>query len=201
MSTCNSGSTVNNQFIGILSHCGVPGEVFQSLLEDDLQKILGIVNAYLDNPILLRDWVATAGRIYDIRCTGADCTDISGDEAVQEPRCITYNEAGVPTMTHEVCVSLLEAGFIPKCSRFLREKLKHVLIKACEKISEHNKMHISLANSTKMTCIADDLGILEENEVSIRFGKPLIDEETGRSVPYIDGEVLVARVRDLHQFF
>jgi hypothetical protein len=52
-----------------------------------------------------------------------------------------------------------------------------------------------------MTCIADDLGILEENEVSIRFGKPLLDEETGRIVPYIVGEVLVARVRDLHQPF
>jgi hypothetical protein len=199
VSTCKSGSIVNNQFIGILSHCGVPGEVFQSLLEDDLQATLGVVDVYLDKPILLRDWVARAGRIYDIRCTGADYTDVSGDEAVQEPRCITYSEAGVPTMTHEVCVSLLEAGFLPKCSRFLRVKLKHVLIKACEKISDHNKMHISLAKSTMMTCIADDLGILEENEVSIRFGKPFRDEETGRSVPYIDGEVLVARVRHLHQ--
>jgi hypothetical protein len=198
VSNCKSGSTLNNQFIGILSHCGVPDTVFQSLLEDDLERTLGLVNDYLDKPNLLRYWVATAGRIYDIRCMGTDNTDISGEEAAQEPRCITYNEAGVPTMAHEVCVSLLEAGFLPKSSRILREKLKHVLSKACEKLSEHNKMHIYLGKSTAMTCIADDLGILEENQVSIRFGKPLLDEDTGRSVPYIDGDVLVARVLDLH---
>jgi hypothetical protein len=198
VSTSKSGNTLNNQFIGILSHCGVPDEVFQSLLEDDLKKTLGLVNDYLDKPILLRDWIAKAGRIYDIRCTGTDYLDTSGEEAVQEPRCITYNEAGVPTMTHEVCVSLLEAGFFPKSSRILRDKLKHVLIKACEKIGEQNKMHLSLDKSTAMTCIADDLGVLEENQVSIRFGKPFLDEETGRVIPYIDGDVLVARVINLH---
>ena len=96
-------------------------------------------------------------------------------------------------MTHEVCVALLESGFLPKTSRYLREKLKLVLKKACEKISD--KMHISIAKSTSLICIADDIGILKENEVSIRFGKPFRDEKTGRNVFYITGDVLVARVR------
>jgi hypothetical protein len=180
--------------IGILSYCGVPTDVFKNLLERDLQAKLGVVNDYLDNPIALRDWIAQLGGIYSIRCAGVeDYADTqTGDSARQEPRCITYNPAGVPTMLEEITVSLLEAGFLPKTSRILRDKLKMVVTRACDKTSE--KMHISVAKSTTMICIADDLDILEENEVSIRFGKPFRDEETGRNRYYIQGDVLVARV-------
>ena len=152
------------------------------------------MNDYLDNPIALRDWIAQLGSIYAIRCSGVDdYTDTqTGDSARHEPRCITYNAAGVPTMLEEASISLLEAGFLPKTSRILRDKLKMVVTKACDKTSE--KMHISIAKSTTMICVADDLGILEENEVSIRFGKPFRDEETGRNRYYIQGDVLVARV-------
>ena len=153
---------------------------------------MGIINDYLDNPVLLRDWIARLGRIYDMRCHGSEYTDSSGEDASQEPLSITYDQAGVPTMIYEVCVSLLEAGFLPKTSRFLREKMKQVLINACEKLS--TKTHISVPKSATLICIADDLGILEENEVSIRFGKPFRDEETGRNKFYITGDVLVARV-------
>ena len=187
--------------IGILSHCGVTTEVFKSLLEKDLKESLGVVNDCLDNPIALRDWVANLGRIYKMRCAGVDeYTDNgTGETKSQEPCCITYNAAGVPTLKEEVCVEMLEAGFLPKTNRHLREKLKVVLTKACEKISE--KMHISIAKSTSMICIADDMGVLEENEVSIRFGKPFRDEETGRNRYYIEGDVLVARVSFLSTFF
>jgi hypothetical protein len=167
--------------------------VFKELLEQDLQKTLGIVNDYIDNPILLRQWIAEYGKIYSLRCAGADYTDsLSGEELTKEPYSITYGQDRCPTMSHEVCISLLEAGFLPRTSRFLREKLKSVLTKACDKIGE--KMHISIAKSTGMICIADDMGILEENEVSIRFGKPIRDEETGRNRYYVSGDVLVARV-------
>ena len=81
---------------------------------------------------------------------------------------------------------------MPKQSKFLREKVKNVMVRSCEKLEE--KMHIRVAKSTTMMCIADDFGILEEDEVSIRFGKPFRDEETGRNRYYITGDVLVARV-------
>jgi RNA dependent RNA polymerase len=174
-------------------------EVFKELLEQDLQETLGVVNDYLDNPILLRDWIATLGRIYDVRCHGVEYFDSAGEDTTQEPHSITYDQAGVPTMIQEVCVTLLEAGFLPKTSRFLREKMKQVLINACEKIS--NKLHISIPKSTTMICVADDLGILEEDEVSIRFGKPFRDEETGRNRYYITGDVLVARVNHMEIVF
>jgi hypothetical protein len=187
---------LNNQLIGILSDRGVPTQVFAEFLKADLDENIGVVNKYLDNPILLRDWIGDKGRIYNIRCLGAEYTETSsGEETVQEAGCITYDEAGKPTMPHEVCVAMLEAGFLPKENKFLREKLKYVLIKACDNIcDDESKLHISIAKSTTMMCIADDLGVLEENQVSIRFGKPFLDEETGKIVPYIDGEVLVARV-------
>lgn len=85
--------------------------------------------------------------------------------------------------------------FIPKENRFLWEKVKYVLIKACDNIcDDESKLHISVAKSITMICIADELDVLEENQVSIRFGKPFLDEETGKSVSFLDGEVLVARV-------
>jgi RNA dependent RNA polymerase len=190
-STPKMGSSVNNQFIGILSHCGVPTGVFKYLLEHDLQESLGVINGYLDNPVLLRDWIAELGRVYEGRCAGLGFAD-TDEEAPQEPRSINYDKAGVPSSLYEVCVCLLEAGFLPKTNRFLREKMKQVLINACDKLS--NKMHISVPKSATLICIADDLGILEEDEVSIRFSKPFKDEETGRRKFYITGDVLVARV-------
>ena len=183
---------MNNQFIGILGHCGVPVHIFKILLEQDLQETLGIINDNLDNPQLLRDWIAKLGRIYDTRCAGTDYTDSGGNDTTQEPQSISYDRAGVPTMIYEACVSLLESGFLPKTSRFLREKMKQVLINACEKLS--TKMHISVAKSATLICIADDLGVLEPNEVSIRFGKPYKDDDTGRNMFYVTGDVLVARV-------
>lgn len=191
---------MNNQLIGILSDRGVPTQVFADLLKADLDENIGVVNKYLDNIILLRDWIADKGRIYNIRCLGAEYIETSsGEDAVQEPGCIGYDEAGKPTMLHEVCVSMLEAGFIPKENRFLWEKLKYVLINACDNIcDDESKLHISVAKSTTMICIADELDVLEENQVSIRFGKPFLDEETGKSISYIDGEVLVARVMRFH---
>ena len=152
-----------------------------------------MVNTYLDNPQLLRKWIASLGRIYVVRCSGIDYTaSSSGEDAVQEPNCITYDESGTPTMVHEACVTLLESGFLPKTNITLRNKLKDVLTKACDKLGE--KLHVSIARSTSMMCIADDLGILEENEVSIRFSKPFFDKETGMRNYYLDEDVLVARV-------
>jgi len=177
-----------------LSHCGVPAHVFKTLLEEELQTRFGVVNTYLDKPQLLRKWIASLGRIYEIRCSGTDYTaSASGEDAVQEPNCITYDQRGAPTMLHEACVTLLESGFLPKSNVTLRNKLKDVLAKACDKLGE--KLHVSLARSTSMMCIADDLGILEENQVSIRFSKPFFDGETGIRKYYLDEDVLVARVR------
>jgi hypothetical protein len=195
-STFKPASSLNNQLIGILSDRGVPTRVFAELLKVDLDENIGVVNKFLDNPIFLRDWIADKGRIYNIRCLGSEYTETSsGEDAVQEPGCITYDEAGKPTMPHEVCVSMLEAGFIPKENMFLWNTLKHVLIKACDNIcDDERKLHISVGKSTTLVCIADELDVLEENQVSIRFGNPFLDEETGKSVSYIDGEVLVARV-------
>jgi hypothetical protein len=175
--------------------------VFKDLLEKDLQKCLGVVNDYLEKPVALRDWIADLGGIYRIRYFGmSEYTDSeTGQSATQEPRSITCNATGIPTMKEEVCVSMLEAGFLPKTNRYLGQKLKVVLMKACENLSE--KMHISISKSTSMMCIADHLGVLEENEVSIRFGKPLRDEETGRNRYYIEGDVLVARVNSLIYLF
>jgi hypothetical protein len=195
-STFKPASLLNNQLIGILSDRGVPTQVFADLLKADLDENIGIVNKYLNNPILLRDWIADKGRIYNVRCLGAEYIETSsGEDAVQEPGCISYDGAGKPTMLHEVCVSMLEAGFIPKENRFLWEKIKWVLMKACDNICDDgSKLHISVAKSTTMICIVDELGVLEEDQVSIRFGRPFLDEETGKSIQYIDGEVLVARV-------
>jgi len=158
-----------------------------------LQESLGVVNTYLDNPVLLREWISAIGNIYEVRCLGASYTETaSGEELEQEPRCITYWSDKTPTMPHEVCISLLEAGFLPKTNQYLRNKFKVVLKKACEKMS--GKMHISVPKSTSLICIADDLGILEEDQVSIRFNKPFMDEQTGRYSSAVVGDVLVARV-------
>lgn len=117
---------------------------------------------------------------------------MSGEDATQEPKCITYDETDTPTMIHEACVTLLESGFLPKTNKILRRKLRDVLMKACDKLSE--KLHVTIVRSTSMMCIADDLGILEENEVSIRFSHPFFDEEKGVRKYYLEEDVLVARV-------
>ena len=152
------------------------------------------MNELLDQPLPLRQWIADLGGIYNIRCNGLEEYNDSatGEKASREPGCITYDSQGVPTMMEENCVKLLEAGFLPTSSQYLHEKLKYVISKECEKVCD--KLHISIAKSSTMICIADELGILDEDEVSIQFGKPFLDEETGRYSSYIEGDVLVARV-------
>lgn len=201
-SSFKPASALNNQLIGILSDRGVPTKVFADFLKADLDEHIGVVNTFLDNPILLRQWIAERGRIYTIRCLGAEYIETSsGEETVLEAGSITFDEAGKPTMPHEVSVAMLEAGFLPTANKFLREKIKYVLAKACDNIcDDESKLHISVAKSTTLMCIADELGILEEDQVSIRFGKPFPDEETGKIVPYISGDVLLARVRSSNSY-
>ena len=172
----------------------MPTQVFKDLLRQDLEQHLGIVNELLDQPLQLREWVANIGGIYNIRCNGADEYNDSqtGEKNSQEPGCVTYDHQGVPTMKEENCVKLLEAGFLPTSNRYLHEKLKLVIQKACDKVSE--KLHIEISKSCTLICVADHLGVLEEDEVSIRFGEPFLDEETGRHSFYIQGDVLIARV-------
>ena len=103
-----------------------------------------------------------------------------------------YTKAGVPSTLHEVCISLLEAGFLARQSEYLRKKLQIVLDLKWK--TSKGKMLIPVQQSTRMLCIADELGVLGEDEVSIRFAKPFIDRTSGRNIYFLQGNVLIARV-------
>ena len=164
-------------------------ETFSELLEESVQELVTIVKAGLDDPIYLREWVADAGRVYDVRCSSKNYTN---DEDMKDSGQVTYTRAGCPSRLHEIALYLLEAGFSPKQNLFLRNKIEQVVKLVFKAID--GKLHVPIINCTKMMCISDDFGVLNENEVSIRFGSPFVNEKTGRKTHFIEGDVLVARV-------
>lgn len=168
----------------------MPVKVFQDLLEEYLVKKVGIFIDHLDDAVFLRQWIHDVAGVYETRFREPK-TVAHVDEA-KHPGSIACTRAGVPTSIHECSLWLLESGFLPRTSVPLYEKLEKVL----ELVTKPNgtKLHIPVDKAATMMCIPDESGILEPNEVSIRFGNLFTEPDTGRPVPVITGDVLVARV-------
>ena len=63
MSKPLSSAALNFQFIPILAECGVPGEVFERLLRDDLQREVSELEGAMDSGLALRTWIQDHGSV------------------------------------------------------------------------------------------------------------------------------------------
>ncbi|KAH9176853.1 RNA dependent RNA polymerase-domain-containing protein [Lactarius sanguifluus] len=92
---------------------------------------------------------------------------------------------------HQTVLELIQAGFNPKSSRYLYEKMREVLKQAMELFLK--KYHIEVPQSAEAFVVPDPLGVLEEGQIQFKSSQELKDPLTETNVCCIRGPVLVSR--------
>jgi hypothetical protein len=166
-------AALNKQFLSILDDRGVPRDVLkQMLLADNKTFHQGLFDV-IDNPLLLRDWLAAN----KLSSRGLDEIRYSG---------------GLPEAVDEQIILLLESGFSPRNTPILHERLQGFLRRNIDRYL--NKMQVRVPLSTSLFCIADPFGCLEPNEIHVGFSERWNDLENDFSENELNGvEVLVGR--------
>lgn len=166
-------ATLNRQFLSILDDRGVPRDVLKQILLTDNKIFHQELFDAIDNPLLLRDWVAAN----KLSSRGLDEINYSG---------------GLPDATDEQIILLLESGFSPRDTPILHERLQGFLKRNIDRYL--NKMQIRVPLSAFLFCIADPFGCLEPNEIHVGFSERWNDLENNFSENELNGvEVLVGR--------
>jgi hypothetical protein len=166
-------ATLNKQFLSILDNRGVPRDVLKQMLLNDNKIFHQELFDVLNNPLLLRDWVA-ANKL--------------SSRSLDEIRYL----GGWPEASDEQIVLLLESGFSPRDTPILHERLQGFLKRHIDRYL--NKMQIRVPLSAFLFCIADPFGCLEPNEIHVGFSERWNDLENNFSENELNGvEVLVGR--------
>ncbi|KAG6860856.1 hypothetical protein C0995_006720 [Termitomyces sp. Mi166 len=100
--------------------------------------------------------------------------------------------SGVPLSLAEYIMESLQAGFHPKDSTLLKDKIRNLVQTTIKSIVD--KFSIPLPESLSAFIIPDPRGVLEEGEVYYRSSVPLINSETQDRFSVLTGNVLVMAV-------
>jgi RNA dependent RNA polymerase len=166
-------AALNKQFLSILDDRGVSRDVLKQMLLADNKIFHQELFDAIDNPLLLRDWVAAN----KLSSRGLDEISYSG---------------GLPDAVDEQIILLLESGFSPRDTPILHERLQGFLKRNIDRYL--NKMQIRVPLSAFLFCIADPFGCLEPGEIHVGFSERWNDLEHNFSENELNGvEVLVGR--------
>ncbi|OLL25178.1 putative RNA-dependent RNA polymerase SHL2, partial [Neolecta irregularis DAH-3] len=187
--------TLNHQFISILSQQGVPDDVFKEELERNITSNMNefIAAVLEDNVPRLREQLEHKTFLLRRAAMGResyyDEDDIVAVITGNEP--IATHPNGRPLSNAETCIMMLDAGFRPRTCKYMARRFRCIIQEYSKIIQE--KMHMVVQQSSVLLAIADPTGTLEEGEVSIRFSRPLMDENTGISTLVVEGAVILGR--------
>ncbi|KAJ7696817.1 RNA dependent RNA polymerase-domain-containing protein [Mycena rosella] len=103
------------------------------------------------------------------------------------------DNGGGPPSLHERAVELIQAGFNPKSSAYLNDKLRYII--KTEINSVVDKYRISLPESTASDAfvIPDPFGILEEHQIYYRSSNPMKNPATQTLFQILVGPVILGR--------
>jgi hypothetical protein len=170
---------LNTQFLDILMARARDQEVMkqaiQKLFEDGLSQKLADLQVAVEDPPSFRQWVRSSNpNISERLKTGA----------------VPWR-AGLPITKEERLNVLLDAGFDPRSSTFVKGLAKQVFKAKCEEMKD--RLNITVGQSTYAYMVPDFWGVLEADEVYIDFSS-FVDEISGFSGEVLNGkDVLVAR--------
>ncbi len=213
---------LNKQLTVNLAENGVQTPVFEELLREGLAKIFGSLTQWdgAGAMPLLWNYVNNSGGVSRSRLQKVarglaraiglakrfemDREDDDGDDGDDDNADLEANFKSL----HQNVLELIQAGFNPRDSQYLYEKMRNVLKQANE--SHLKKYHIDVPQSAeafivpgvcskrlsikKFQCRAnctDPLGVLEEGQIQFRSSKELKDPLTETNVYSIRGPVLV----------
>ncbi|TKA59705.1 hypothetical protein B0A55_11199, partial [Friedmanniomyces simplex] len=164
-------------FIPILRDRGVPSQAILVIARDQV-NLEGdeFLNALEDVPELQR-WLFSQKDVMGTRrATGGKIAET----------------AGFPGVTAERALLMLDSGFEPTKSGYLKKQV----LDAAEHVFnlKAKRFKIRLSQSTSLFGIPDMTGTLKPGEIYVRFSQPLKDAKTGQTWASLSGlEVLVAR--------
>ncbi|KAH9043657.1 RNA dependent RNA polymerase-domain-containing protein [Lactarius pseudohatsudake] len=200
-------SRLNKQLIVNLAENGVNTRVFEELLREGLGEIFASVTRWDGAGAMPLLWTnvnslggVSRSRLQKVarglaRAIGLakrfdmdrkDADDDDGDDDDDGPDA----EAEFKTL-HQTVLELIQAGFNPKSSRYLYEKMREVLKQAMELFLK--KYHIEVPQSAEAFVVPDPLGVLEEGQIQFKSSQELKDPLTETNVCCIRGPVLVSR--------
>lgn len=172
-----TAAKINFQLMPILAHQGVPRQVFEHLLEQDLKTKVEVLKEAMNNGVALRKW-------------NQDTNPVIGER-------LQFNgidmQGGLPLSSSEKINWFVEHGFDPNSCRYLNDLVYNAIKDYCLRLE--NKMNIELAKSTYAFMIADPLAILEEDEIHLAFSSAFKDpKDKWEEMMLHDVDVLVARL-------
>ena len=169
-------AALNFQFIPILEDRGVPQDVLQELLKEDLTSKVMDLREAMSDPGSLRRWNQENNPVAGERLAN------NGVEML----------AGLPDSLADQINWFVEHGFRPQECFVLKDLCYKAIHNYCTNLE--NRMHIQLGRSTSAYMIADPLAILDEGEVHVGFSNLFQDPKSGWSdVMLHEIDVLVAR--------
>ncbi|MCJ1473561.1 hypothetical protein MMC13_002212 [Lambiella insularis] len=172
-----SSAALNYQLMPILIERGVPGNVFERLLEADLTAKVEDLEMAMNSGLALRKWNQENSSIAGQRVQSSSVEMLGG----------------LPHSLAEKINCFVEHGFELKTNRLLRDLCRRAIKMYCERLE--TRMNIGLGQSTYAFMIADPLAVLEENELHLGFSSAFKDEHSGFNDTILNGmDVLVARL-------
>ncbi|MCJ1354929.1 MAG: hypothetical protein MMC33_004919 [Icmadophila ericetorum] len=169
-------ASLNFQLIPILVHRGVPREVLEKLLEDDLVSKVDNLTAATENSLNLRKWSQEFYPVTEERLR-SNTIAMGG---------------GLPDSLGERINFLTEHGFDPKTCKFLNKQCFTAIKAYCERLE--TRLNIEIGCSTYAYMVADPLAVLEENEIHFGFSGSFTDPNSKFNDTMLnDRDVLVAR--------
>ncbi|KAK0501028.1 RNA dependent RNA polymerase-domain-containing protein, partial [Armillaria luteobubalina] len=152
-------------------------------LAGGLARVLGYTRREWHNPI-----------VYDDKRD--DDKKMSDDDIEQQslPDCTGRNEySGAPLSVHEVALDLIQAGFTPSKSHFLREKMRYVIETSIKSAIEDFRVSLPEGKSAEAFVIPDPTGLLRPREIFYYSSKTIEDKETNKEFNILEGDVLIGR--------
>ncbi|MCJ1246805.1 hypothetical protein MMC30_004014 [Trapelia coarctata] len=175
--TSLSATTLNYQLMPILIDRGVPGIVFERLLQDDLTAKVSELEAAMDSGLALRKWTQ-------------ENSSVAAERRIHGT---VEWMGGMPSSLTEKINWFVEHGFEPKSCRLLKDYCFTAVRTYCDRLE--SRMNIGLGRSTFAFMIADPLAVLEEGEVHLGFSGAFRDEVSGFYDTMLnDIDILVARL-------
>ncbi|EJD32918.1 hypothetical protein AURDEDRAFT_177990 [Auricularia subglabra TFB-10046 SS5] len=201
--TRTSPGRLSAQFITNMSFNGVPTEVFERLLQDDMEHLVRSMTTWegpnalpnlvhvleVEGGLRNRRLAQLAGgeakargfrmRESDTRSGGSDRSEENGQPVV------AVDTSGLSPIWEERCADLLKASFKPQDTAFLHRTLKEVIRSNLQRKVEG--YHVDLPCSA-----SDPTGTLEPGEVYFRPSVPLLDSQ-GYQFDVLEGDCVMGR--------
>ncbi|KAK0234147.1 RNA dependent RNA polymerase-domain-containing protein [Armillaria fumosa] len=119
------------------------------------------------------------------------------DDDIEEqplPNCTGRNEySGAPLSVYEVALDLIQAGFSPSKSHFLREKMRYVIETSIKSAIEGFHVSLPEGKSAEAFVIPDPTGLLSPRDIFYYSSKAIEDKETNKEFNILEGDVLIGR--------